>query len=64
MFPSKFNCQKIQTHIFELEEGEITPYSELVHGLEQALGCIQQLEAVVHSECQCWLAAEAANQQI
>ena len=47
---------------FELEEGEIPPYSELAHGLEQALGCIQQLEAAVHSERQSWLAAEAANQ--
>ena len=47
---------------FELEEGEITPYSELVHGLEQALGRIQQLEAAVHSERQSRLAAEAAKQ--
>ena len=47
---------------FELEEGEIPPYSELACGLEQALGRIQQLEAAVYSERQFWLAAEAANQ--
>ena len=47
---------------FELEEGEIPPYSELARGLEQALGHIQQLEAAVHSEHQSRLAAEAANQ--
>ena len=46
---------------FELEEGEITRYSELVYGLEQALGHIQQLEAAVHSERQSLLTAEAAN---
>ena len=44
--------------------GEIPPYSDLACGLEQALGCIQQLEAVVYSERQSWLAAEAANQQV
>ena len=49
---------------FELEEGEIIPYSELACGLEKALGCIQELEAAVHLECQSQLAAEAANQQI
>ena len=48
--------------LFELKEREIPPYPELAHGLEQSLGCIQQLEAVVHSERQSWLAAEAANQ--
>ena len=47
---------------FELEEGEIPPYSELARVLEQALGRIQQLEAAVHSERQSRLAAEAANQ--
>ena len=50
--------------LFELEEGEIPPYSDLERGLEQDLGHIQQLEAAVHSKHQCWLAAEAANQQI
>ena len=49
---------------FELEEGEITLYFELFHGLEQALGRIKQLETTVHSECQSRLAAEAANQQM
>ena len=49
---------------FEIEEGEIPTFSELAHGLEQALGRIQQLKAAVHSECQPQLAAEAANQQI
>ena len=49
---------------FELKKGEIAPYFELAGGLEQVLGCIQQLEAMVHSECQSRLAAEAANQQI
>ena len=39
---------------FKLEEGEISPYSELVRGLEQALGYIQQLEAAVHLERQSW----------
>ena len=47
---------------FKLEEGEIPTYYDLEHGLEQALGRIQQLEAAIHSECQAWLAAEAANQ--
>ena len=47
---------------FELDQGEITPYSELAHGLEQALGRIQQLEAAVYSERQSRLADEAANQ--
>ena len=37
---------------------------ELARGLEQALGRIQQLESVVHSERQSRLAAKAANQQI
>ena len=50
--------------LFKLEEGEIPPYYQLAHGLEQALGCIQQLEAAVYFECQSWLAAEAANRQI
>ena len=58
----KLIAKKIKLMSFELEEGEITPYSELAHGLEQALGHIQQLEAAVHSEHQSWLAAEAANQ--
>ena len=49
---------------FELELGDISLYSELACGLEQALGCIHQLEAVVHSERQSQLAAEAANQQV
>ena len=31
-------AKKFKLISFELEEGEITPYSELVHGLEQALG--------------------------
>ena len=57
-------AKKLKLMSFELEEKEIPPYSELAHGLEQALGRIQQLEAAVHSECQSWLAAEAANQQI
>ena len=35
---------------FQLDEGAFYPYSELECGLEQALVCIQQLEAVVHSE--------------
>ena len=55
-------AKKLKLMSFELEEGEIPPYSELSHGLEQALGRIQQLEAAVHSECHSWLAAEAANQ--
>ena len=55
-------AKKLKLMSFELEEGEIPPYSELVRGLEQALGCIQQLEAAVHSEHQSWLASEAANQ--
>ena len=61
-FLPKLIAKKLMFISFELEEGEITPYSELVCGLEQALDCIQQLEAVVHSEHQSWLAAEAANQ--
>ena len=63
-FPVKLIAKKLKLMSFELEEGEIPPYSELLHGLEQALGRIQQLEAVVHSERQSRLAAEAANQQI
>ena len=50
--------------LFKLEEGKIPPHSELAHGLEQALGYILQLEAAVYSDCQFWLATEAANQQI
>ena len=49
---------------FELEEGEIHPYSELPCGLEQAWGHIQQLGAAVHLERYSQLAAEAASQQI
>ena len=63
-FPVKLITIKLKLMSFELEEREIPPYSELVHSLEQALGRIQQLEAVVHSERQFRLAAEAANQQI
>ena len=48
--------------LFELEEGEIPPYSDLSRGLGQALRHIQQLEAALHSEHQSWLAAKAANQ--
>ena len=55
-------AKKFKLISFDLEEGEITPYSELAYGLEQALGRIQQLEAAVHSERQSQLAAEAANQ--
>ena len=55
-------ARKLKLMSFELEEGEIPPYSELARGLEQALGRIQQLEAAVHSERQSRLAAEAANQ--
>ena len=44
-------AQKLKFMSFELEKGEIPPYLELVCGLEQALGRIQQLEAAVHSEC-------------
>ena len=54
-------AKKLKLMSFELEEGEIPPYSELERGLEQALGRIQQLEVAVHSECQSRLAAEAAN---
>ena len=61
-FHSTTNRQKLKLMSFELEEGEIPPYSELARGLEQALGRIQQLEAAVHSERQSRLAAEAANQ--
>ena len=63
-FPSNPNRQKFKLISFELKKAEITPYSELESGLEQALGHIQQLEAVVHSEPHSWLAAEAASQQI
>ena len=55
-------AKKLKLMSFELKEGGIPPYSELAHGLEQALGRIQQLEAEVHSERQSRLAAEAANQ--
>ena len=55
-------AKKLKLTSFELEEGEIPPYSELARGLEQALGRIQQLQAAVHSERQSRLAAEAANQ--
>ena len=55
---------KLKFISFELEEGGIPPFSDLACGLEQALGRIQLLEAVVHSEQQFWLAAEAASQQI
>ena len=55
-------AKKLKLMSFELEKGEIPPYSELAHGLEQALGRIQQLEAAVYSERQSWLAAKAANQ--
>ena len=61
-FIPKLIAKKFRLMSFELEEGEISPYSELAHGLEQALGYIQQLEAAVHSERQSRLAAEAANQ--
>ena len=61
-FLPKLITKKLRLISFELEEGDIPSYSELVHGLEQALGYIQQLEAAVHSEHQSWLAAEAANQ--
>ena len=61
-FLPKLIAKKLRLMSLELEKVEITPCYELVRGLEQALGCIQQLEVVVHSECQYWLAAEAANQ--
>ena len=61
-FTVKPIAKKLKLMSFELEEGEIPPYSELARGLEQALGRIQQLEAAVHSERQSRLAAEAANQ--
>ena len=61
-FLPKLIAKKLRIMSFELEEGEIPPYSELAHGREQALGHIQQLEAAVHSERQSRLAAEAANQ--
>ena len=63
-FPENLITIKFKLMSFELEEGKIPPYSELGHGLEQALGYIQQLEAAVYSERQSLLAAEAANQQI
>ena len=50
-------AKKLKLISFELEEGEIPPYSDLARGLEQALGCILQLEAMVHSEHQSQLAA-------
>ena len=62
LFPVIPIAKKLKLMSFELEEGEIPPYSELAHGLEQVLGRIQKLEAAVHSECQSQLAAEAANQ--
>ena len=49
-FPVNPIAKTLKLISFELKKGEIPPFSELVHGLEQALGCIQQLEAVVHSE--------------
>ena len=49
-FPVIPIAKKFKLISFEPEEGEIAPYSELAHGLEQALGCIQQLKAMVHSE--------------
>ena len=55
---------KLKLISFEIENGEISPYSDLVCGLEQALGHIQHLEAAVHLERQSQLAAEAANQKI
>ena len=61
------NTKTFKIISFEFEKGEIPPYSELEHGLEQALDRIQQLEAAVqlfHSEYQSQLAAEAANHQI
>ena len=57
-------AKTIKLMSFGLEKGEITPYFELIHGLEQALGCIQQLEAALYSECQSRSAAKAASQQI
>ena len=39
-FPIIPIAKKLKLMSFELEEGEIPPYSELAHGLEQALGCI------------------------
>ena len=61
-FPVILITKKSNLILFELEERYIIPYSELVCGLEQALGRIQPLEAAVHSERQSRLAAEAANQ--
>ena len=63
-FPVISIAKTLKLMSFELEKGEISPYSELARGLEQALGCIKQLEAVVHLERQSQLVAEAANQQI
>ena len=63
-FPVNLIANKTKLMSFELVEGEIPPYSELKHGLEQVLGHIQQLEAAIHSGRQSQLAAEAANQQI
>ena len=48
-FPVIPIAKKLKLISFELEEGEIPPFSELAHGQEQALGRIQQLEAAVHS---------------
>ena len=47
-FPIKLITKKLNLMSFELEEGEIPPFSDLAHGLEQALGQIQQLKAAVH----------------
>ena len=60
-FPVNLINKKYTLISFEIEEVEITPYSELVNGLEWALGRIQQLEATVHSERQSQLTAEATN---
>ena len=43
-FLPKLIAIKLKIMSFELEEGDIPPYSELVHGMEQALGRIQHLE--------------------
>ena len=39
-FPLTLIVKKFKLMSFELEEGEFPPYSNLVHGLEQALGHI------------------------
>ena len=48
-FPVNLIAKKIKLILFKLEEGEFPLYFDLPHGLEQALGRIQQLEAAVHS---------------